>query len=59
MGAGGFAFALGPGHNIPFGGGTPAVPLEIAIMALVVVVSVVTLVELQLRLAERRVRTSP
>jgi hypothetical protein len=41
----GFVFALGPGHNIPFGGGTPAVGLEIAIMTVVVVVSAVVLVE--------------
>jgi hypothetical protein len=41
----GFVFALGPGHNIPFGGGTPAVGLEITIMAIVVVVSSVILVE--------------
>lgn len=46
-----FAFALGPGHNIPFGGGTAAVPLEIAIMAAVAAVSTIVLVEAHARLA--------
>jgi hypothetical protein len=41
----GLAFAIGLGHNIPFGGGTPAVPLEIAIMGIVTASAAVTLVE--------------
>jgi hypothetical protein len=45
MAAAGFVFAIGPGHNIPFGGGTAAVPLEVAIMAAVAAVSAGVLVE--------------
>jgi hypothetical protein len=45
MAMAGFVFALGPGHNIPFIGGTPGVGKEIAIMAAVVLVSAITLVE--------------
>ncbi len=41
----GFVFALGPGHNIPFIGGTPGVVKELAIMAAVIVVSALVLVE--------------
>ena len=41
----GFIFALGPGHNIPFLGGTPGVGKELALMAAVVVVSALVLVE--------------
>lgn len=41
----GFIFALGPGHNIPFLGGTPGVGKELALMAGVVVVSALVLVE--------------
>ncbi|HEU5103716.1 MAG TPA: hypothetical protein VFU22_32090 [Roseiflexaceae bacterium] len=41
----GFVFALGPGHNIPFIGGTPGVAKELAILAAVVVVSALVLVE--------------
>jgi hypothetical protein len=41
----GFAFALGPGHNIPLLGGTPAVAKELAILAAVVGVASVVLVE--------------
>lgn len=40
-----FAFALGPGHNIPLLGGTPAVAKELVILAAVVVVASVVLVE--------------
>jgi hypothetical protein len=47
------AFALGPGHNIPFGGGTDAVPKEIALMVGVAAVSAVALVEVHARLAKR------
>lgn len=40
-----FAFALGPGHNIPLLGGTPAVAKELIILAVVVAVASVVLVE--------------
>lgn len=40
-----FAFALGPGHNIPLLGGTPAVAKELAFLAAVVGVASVVLVE--------------
>src|SRR3990172_12303 len=40
----GFVFALGPGHNIPFIGGTPGVAKEIAIMTAIIVVSAFVLV---------------
>jgi hypothetical protein len=40
-----FVFALGPGHNIPFIGGTSGVGKEVAIMTGVVVVSAIVLVE--------------
>jgi xanthosine utilization system XapX-like protein len=41
----GFVFALGPGHNIPFIGGTPGVAKELAIMAAVTLVAALVLVE--------------
>lgn len=41
----GFIFALGPGHNIPFIGGTTGVGKEIVIITVVVVVSALVLVE--------------
>ncbi len=41
----GFVFALGPGHNIPFLGGTPGVGKELAIMTAVTLVSALVLVE--------------
>ena len=44
-GVAGFIFALGPGHNIPFIGGTSGVPKELAIMAAILVVSALVLVE--------------
>ena len=40
----GLIFALGPGHNIPFIGSTPGVPLELAIMGIVILVSSFVLV---------------
>ena len=48
--AAGLIFALGPGHNIPFLGSTPAVGKGALILLAVVVVSAVVLVELELRL---------
>ncbi len=54
MAAAGLAFALGPGHNIPFLGGTPG-SLNGAILLLVVAaVSAAVLVEGQHLLAQRR-----
>ena len=41
----GFIFALGPGHNIPFIGGTPGVGKGLALMAVVIVISALVLVE--------------
>ena len=41
----GLVFALGPGHNIPFLGGTPGVGKELAIMTAVTLVSALVLVE--------------
>jgi len=41
----GFVFALGPGHNIPFIGGTPGVAKELLIMTAVILVSAIVLVE--------------
>ncbi|UCH60817.1 MAG: hypothetical protein JSV61_04875 [Anaerolineales bacterium] len=41
----GFVFALGPGHNIPFIGGTPGVMKELLIMSAVILVSALVLVE--------------
>jgi hypothetical protein len=49
-----FAFALGPGHNIPLLGGTPAVTKELVILASVVGVAAVVLVEGHARLARPR-----
>lgn len=49
----GFAVALGPGHNIPFLGGTPAVATELAILAAVLGVASIVLVEAEGRLRAR------
>lgn len=48
--AAGVIFALGPGHNIPFLGSTPAAGKGALILLAVVVVSALTLVELESRL---------
>lgn len=50
----GFAFAAGPGHNIPLLGGTPAVGTELAILALVVGIASIVLVEGHARRARTR-----
>jgi len=47
----GFIFALGPGHNIPFIGGTPGVGKELAIMFAIISVSSLVLVAGHARLA--------
>jgi hypothetical protein len=49
----GFVFALGPGHNVPFLGNTPAVGKGIALLAAIILVSAVVLVESQAWLARR------
>jgi hypothetical protein len=46
----GVVFAVGPGHNIPFLGGTPATMKGLTILLLIVLVSAVVLVELEWRL---------
>jgi hypothetical protein len=55
----GFVFALGPGHNIPFLGGTPGVAKELAIMAIVSGIAALVLVELHawMTIRERRLAT--
>ncbi|HEU0236707.1 MAG TPA: hypothetical protein VFR14_09735 [Candidatus Limnocylindrales bacterium] len=45
------ALAIGPGHNIPLLGGTPAVGKELAILGAVVVAASVVLVESEARLS--------
>lgn len=57
-GLAGFIFALGPGHNIPFIGGTPGVAKELTIMSAVVFASSIVLVEAHARLAAPG-RTNP
>jgi hypothetical protein len=41
----GFVFALGPGHNIPFIGGTSSVGKEVVIMVMIIIVAALVLVE--------------
>jgi hypothetical protein len=52
----GFVFALGPGHNIPFIGGTPGVGKELAIMTAVTLVAALVLVECHAWLTVRKRR---
>jgi hypothetical protein len=49
----GLALAIGPGHNIPFVGGTPATTKELTILGLVVGVAALVLVEVQASLRGR------
>ena len=49
----GFIFALGPGHNIPLLGNTPAVGKGIVLLVSIIAVSAVVLVESQAWLARR------
>jgi len=49
----GFIFALGPGHNIPLLGNTPAVGKGIILLVSIIFVSAVVLVESQAWLARR------
>lgn len=51
MSIAGFMLALGPGHNVPFLGNTSGVGKEITIIALVNIVSALTLVEVHARLS--------
>lgn len=46
----GLAFAIGPGHNIPFIGGTPGLPKELVLIGASVLVATVVLVEVHARL---------
>lgn len=52
MALAGFVFALGPGHNIPFLGGTPGASKGIVLLVASVVVAAVVLVEGQAWLAQ-------
>ncbi len=52
----GFVFALGPGHNIPFIGGTSGLGKELAIMAVVTLVAALVLVEVHAWLIVRERR---
>jgi hypothetical protein len=54
MALAGFIFALGPGHNIPFIGGTGGVFMEWAIMGAIIISSAVVLVEGQAWFTKRR-----
>jgi len=49
----GLVFALGPGHNIPFLGNTPAMGKGILLLSAIVLVSAVVLVEIQYWLSGR------
>jgi hypothetical protein len=50
----GLIFALGPGHNIPFIGGTSGLGKELALMGAMIVVSALVLVEAHAWLAGKR-----
>jgi hypothetical protein len=49
----GFVFALGPGHNIPFLGNTPAAGKGLALLVSIILVSALVLVEAEAWLAAR------
>ncbi len=49
----GLAFALGPGHNIPFLGNTPVVGKELVLLAAIVLASSLVMVETHAWLARR------
>ena len=49
----GFVFALGPGHNIPLLGNTPAVGKGVVLLIIIIFVSAIVLVESQAWLARR------
>jgi hypothetical protein len=50
----GFVFALGPGHNIPLLGSTPAAGKGVILLVIIIFVSAVVLVESQAWLARQR-----
>jgi hypothetical protein len=50
----GFVFALGPGHNIPFLGNTPAVGKGIVLLVIIIFISAAVLVESQAELTRQR-----
>ena len=52
-GLAGLIFALGPGHNIPFLGNTPAVGKGIILLIIIIFISAIVLVESQAWLARR------
>jgi hypothetical protein len=49
----GVALAIGPGHNVPFLGGSPAAAKGVALLLVVLLVASTTLVEVEARLALR------
>ena len=49
----GFVFALGPGHNVPLLGNTPAVGKGVVLLIIIIFVSAIVLVESQAWLARR------
>ena len=49
----GFIFAIGPGHNIPLLGNTPAVGKGVVLLIIIIFVSAIVLVESQAWLARR------
>lgn len=53
MALAGLVFALGPGHNVPFLGNTPAVGKGIVLLVAIIAVSAVVLVEAEAWLAAR------
>lgn len=53
MALAGFVFALGPGHNIPFLGSTPAVGKGILLLVAILAVSALILVESEAWLAQK------
>jgi hypothetical protein len=55
----GFFLALGPGHNIPLLGGTPAAGKELATLGVVTLVASVVLVACHARLRQYAAPTRP
>lgn len=58
-GLAGLVFALGPGHNIPFLGNTPAVGKGLILLLAIIVVSAVVLVEMSEWLAKKKMPALP
>lgn len=59
MALAGLAFALGPGHNVPFLGNTPAAGKGLILLAAVIAAAATVLVEGQAALARRPARRLP